>query len=70
MTIVWETKKPYESVLESSASGVLVRGLRLRHSSPSVANNYGVFMRSGSLRLEARSCMPLLYILFPTIHGV
>ena len=55
MTVVWETQKPYESVLQSSAPGAVVRGLRLRHSSPSVANNYAVFMQGGSLRLEART---------------
>lgn len=56
MTLVWETKQPYEAVVEASApGGALLRGLRLRHASPSVANNAAVFSRGGALTLEARS---------------
>ncbi len=66
--IVWETRKPYESVLESSAAGVLVKGLRLRHSSPSVANNIGVFMRGGSLKLEVRP-RPLVALFFSFLQS-
>ena len=55
MTLVWETKRPYEAVVEASAlGGALLRGLRLRHASPSVANNAAVFLRSGALTLEAQ----------------
>lgn len=52
MTIVWETDRPYESVVQSSGVDVRLIGLKLRHSSPSVANNYAVFMQGGSLLLE------------------
>ncbi|CAL8468917.1 g8458 [Coccomyxa elongata] len=52
VTIVWETDRPYESVVQSSGVGVHLIGLKLRHSSPSVANNYAVFMQGGSLLLE------------------
>ncbi|BDA43086.1 hypothetical protein COCOBI_04-0970 [Coccomyxa sp. Obi] len=52
VTIVWETDRPYESVVQSSGAGVRLIGLKLRHSSPSVANNYAVFMQGGSLLLE------------------
>ena len=52
VTVIWETQQPYESVLQSTAQSAVVKGLRLRHSSPSVANNYAVFMQGGSLRLE------------------
>lgn len=46
MTVVWETSEPYQAVLEAGpgAGGTLVRGLTLRHQSPSVANNYAVFL--------------------------
>ena len=55
VTVIWETRAPYEAVLDSSAPSATVRGLRLRHASPSVANNYAVYMRGGSLRLEVCS---------------
>ncbi|KXZ51409.1 hypothetical protein GPECTOR_12g371 [Gonium pectorale] len=41
--VVWETKEPYQSTVE---------GLTIRHASKSVANNYGVFIKSGSPLLE------------------
>lgn len=59
MTIVWETDRPYESVVQSSGEDVHLIGLKLRHSSPSVANNYAVFMQGGSLLLEVFACAPV-----------
>lgn len=46
MSVIWETSEPYQAVLEAGpdAAGALVRGLTLRHESPSVANNYAVFL--------------------------
>ncbi|GLC61281.1 hypothetical protein PLESTB_001739200 [Pleodorina starrii] len=59
--VVWETQEPYQSTLDISAPAnapantktktggkVVVEGLTIRHSSKSVANNYGVFIRGGS----------------------
>ena len=44
--IVWATSEPYQATIECSGvqepGAVLVRGLRVRHSSPSIANNYAV----------------------------
>lgn len=49
--VSWTTREPYQSVVEvdsalgeglEGAGAVRLRGLRLRHSSPSVANNYAV----------------------------
>jgi len=55
VTLLWETAAPYEAVLEAAAGGgVTLRGLRLRHASPSVANNAAVFCRGGTLTLEVR----------------
>lgn len=47
MLVVWETSEPYQAVLEGTpaAGGALVCGLTLRHRSPSVANNYAVFLQ-------------------------
>ena len=47
VVVVWETSEPYQAVLEAgpAASGAVVRGLTLRHRSPSVANNYAVFLQ-------------------------
>ncbi|PNH08955.1 hypothetical protein TSOC_004476 [Tetrabaena socialis] len=59
--VVWETTEPYQSTLEIAAppapagtaggGGVVLEGLTVRHSSKSVANNYGVLVRAGSPRL-------------------
>ena len=55
VTLLWETAAPYEAVVEAAAGGgVTLRGLRLRHASPSVANNAAVFCRGGTLTLEVR----------------
>jgi len=45
-----ETETPYESVVDvsSPAPGATLRGIRLRHSSKSVAQNYAVLVREGA----------------------
>ena len=44
--VIWATTEPYQAAIECSgvqeAGAVLVRGLRVRHASPSIANNYAV----------------------------
>ena len=42
--VAWETPEPYQSTVECSgvAGEVVLRGLRVRHASPSIANNYAV----------------------------
>lgn len=49
--VVSTTREPYQATVEvdatafagtAPAGAVVVRGLRIRHSSPSVANNYAV----------------------------
>jgi hypothetical protein len=54
--ISWETKQPYQSTIEVSP-GVSVRleNLVIRHSSPSVANNYAIFCLRGS-RVDVVNC--------------
>ncbi|KIY96613.1 hypothetical protein MNEG_11348 [Monoraphidium neglectum] len=54
--VVWESSRPYEHTLEckNTQGAVVVRGMLLRHRSPSVAQNYCVFVGAGSsLVLEA-----------------
>ena len=51
VTVEWRTKSPYESVVQCSASGAKLEGLTLRHSSPSVANNYAVYVQVMSQQL-------------------
>ena len=58
--VVWQTEDHYEPVLTcESAEGVVVKGLRLKHASPSVANNYAVFLQvltySAAASLASRS---------------
>ncbi|KAI3436204.1 hypothetical protein D9Q98_002258 [Chlorella vulgaris] len=54
--VSWHTDKPYQPAIECSgvqgAGAVLVRGLRVRHSSKSVANNYAVRLESCAAVLE------------------
>lgn len=53
MEVVWATEQPYQSVVDCTARGVTLRGLTLRHASPSVANNYCVYVHDGSdMRME------------------
>lgn len=44
MAVNWTATAPYESVVETGAVGVVLRGLTLRHYSKSVANNYAVHL--------------------------
>lgn len=51
--VVWETSRPYESALYAAPGAeVVVRGIKFRHASKSVANNYGVFSQGANLTLE------------------
>ena len=65
--LVWESDKPYEAALTvdlTSASGagnVLVAGLAVQHYSPSIAQNYAVFVpppaaAADGSRIELRYC--------------
>lgn len=53
--IEWQTTKPYESAVSVRPGARLrLENITVRHSSPSVANNYAVFCQGGSL--EAVNC--------------
>jgi hypothetical protein len=53
VTLAWSTASPYESVVDVAAPRCALAGVRLQHSSPSVANNAAVFVReTGSLTLQ------------------
>ncbi len=46
VTLAWSTDAPYQSAIESQGlHGASVSGLTIRHRSPSVANNYAVFLQ-------------------------
>ena len=47
--VEWRTSTPYESALEvaTGVTNVSVENVKLTHSSKSVANNFGVFVREG-----------------------
>ncbi|KAK3270530.1 hypothetical protein CYMTET_21075, partial [Cymbomonas tetramitiformis] len=47
-----KTGNPYEATVESTGEGVVLQGLTIRHTSPSVANNYAVFLQGGSATLS------------------
>ena len=47
-TLSHETSRPYESTVAVSAPGCRVVGLTIRHSSPSVANNYAVHVEESA----------------------
>ena len=68
MLVVWETSEPYKAVLEGSpaAGGALVRGLTLRHRSPSVANNYAVFLQVNAHFTAESMHIPLTSTYFPS----
>ena len=54
-TIQWRTTQPYEAaVLVRPGATLRLENINVRHSSPSVANNYSVFCQEGTL--EAASC--------------
>ena len=54
----WKSDKPYEAALDVDVEGsaddgkadVLVLGLAVRHASPSIAQNYGVYVHSAAMR--------------------
>lgn len=47
------TSAPYEATIEILADGVQVTGLTVRHASPSIANNYAVYVRGSVVQLTA-----------------
>ena len=53
VTLTHDTEFPYEATVQVECTGVTLRGLQVRHSSPSIAGNYAVLVRSaGGLTLE------------------
>ena len=52
MTIIHETEKPYEATVYATSGSCTLRGLKIAHRSPSVANNYAVFAQGAKLTLE------------------
>ena len=66
--LVWESDKPYEAALTvdltsaPGACGVLISGLAIQHYSPSIAQNYAVYVpppaaaADGGSRVELRYC--------------
>ncbi len=54
MTIIHETEKPYEATVYVTSGSCTLRGLKIAHRSPSVANNYAVFAQGANLTLEVR----------------
>lgn len=53
VTVTWQTEKPYESTIVLTASSAVVSGLTVRHSSPSIANNYAIQIIDCRARVEA-----------------
>lgn len=53
--VVWETQQPYQATVEAGPelgeAAVVLQGLRIRHSSPSIANNYAVRLAGCSVTL-------------------
>ena len=47
-TLVLDTDEHYVPAIAIATSGTRVEGLRIRHRSPSVANNYAVYLRNAS----------------------
>ena len=47
-SLVLDTDEHYVPAVAISSSGARVEGLRIRHRSPSVANNYAVYLRGAS----------------------
>ena len=57
----WRSDKPYGAALDVDVSGVaegavLVSGLTIRHSSPSIAQNYGVYVHSLERKVKFLNC--------------
>ena len=47
-SLQWQTTKPYQSTITVAAGGrLLLENITIRHSSPSVANNYALFVQGG-----------------------
>ena len=72
VVVTWETSSPYQPVLHcTSGCHAAIRGITLRHASPSVADNYAVHLqvcllsaglllrqaRCGSAAQRAASCL-------------
>jgi hypothetical protein len=56
--LVWETRGHYESTVECSGDGtVVLEGFTIRHSSPSVANNYAVHLKVQRDKEYCDACM-------------
>lgn len=54
-TIQWQTAQPYQSTITVSRGGqVTLENVIVRHSSPSVANNYAIFVQGG--KAEVTGC--------------
>ena len=64
-TLTWKTDKPYEAALTvdlseaSSAASVTVSGLSVRHTSPSIAQNYAVYVPPPSSAADGASSVML-----------
>ncbi|CAG9462877.1 unnamed protein product [Pedinophyceae sp. YPF-701] len=54
-TIVWETDAPYESTVVVMAPGTSIKGVNIKHRSPSVANNFAVYVMQGASLSVAKS---------------
>lgn len=52
VTIIHQTDAPYEAAVYATSGSCTLRGLKIAHRSPSVANNYAVFVQGASLALE------------------
>ena len=60
----WKSDKPYEAALDVDVSGaadsdgfdVLVSGLTIRHSSPSIAQNYGAYVHCPTRKVKFLNC--------------
>eukprot|EP00884_Botryococcus_braunii_P016863 jgi/Botrbrau1/3860/Bobra.0183s0085.1 len=50
--VKWETTEPYQSVVTSTARDVKLKGLKIRHASPSVADNYAVHLISSDCKIQ------------------
>jgi nitrous oxidase accessory protein NosD len=50
-TLLWSTNDHYESVINIKSPGVVVSGLNIQHSSPSIADNFAVKIEAGDVQL-------------------
>ena len=64
-TLMWKSDRPYEAALtidlssSSQPSTIVVSGLAIRHSSPSIAQNYAVYVPQPSTLADANSRIEL-----------